>query len=92
MKRSPGSWVDVEVTEPESSVAVGSAHDIERLVMEAEGNSRVMSPGQPLMTGLVVSLVAERVYVHRVQTDRQTDRQTEDNDTQKHTDIHCTNN
>ena len=41
--KSPGSCVDVNVTGPESSVAEGSNHVTETVVMDAEGISRLTS-------------------------------------------------
>lgn len=45
----------MDETEPESSVAVGSDHEIAMVVIVAEGISRMMSSGHPLITGLTVS-------------------------------------
>ena len=53
--KSPGWLVAVKVTDPESSVAVGSTQVTETVVMDADGISRLTSWGQPVMTGLVVS-------------------------------------
>ena len=54
--KSPGSWLEFNVTEPELSVAVGGDHTAIPLKLPGKVKLMMSSAGHPSMTGLSLSL------------------------------------